>query len=110
MLAEYGRAVCLGEWELFQPGPFEEHLRGLPSAAQRAWLTAVGKEVLSAGGWALCGATDVVMKAMSHPLELPEYCSILDAELEFQRGAGLWESQLSPRERSRWRERHGDEP
>jgi len=76
---------------------------------QHAWVTALSEEVLPVGGWAVYGASEVVMKVMGHPVGLPAYCAILDASLELQRDAGVWESQMSPNEVIYWKERHPEE-
>jgi hypothetical protein len=108
-MAAYGQASWNLEHEIFESGPFDEELGRLRPEAQAAWVSALSDEVLPAGGWALYGAAEVLMKALGHPVHLESYCAILDASLQFQRDAGVWDSQLSPNERLYWQERHPEE-
>jgi hypothetical protein len=108
-MAEYGRASWNLEYEIFDTGPFDDELGRLGPDAQYAWVADLGKEVLPVGGWAVYGAAETVMKTMGHPVGHPAYCEILDASLEFQRDAGVWDSQLSPNERTYWQLRHPGE-
>jgi hypothetical protein len=109
-MANYGRARWNLEWDAFTPGPFDEELRKLPPDAQRSWVAALSEAVLPVGGWAVFGAEQTVMLAMSHPVDLPAYRAILESALEFQRAAGVWQFQLSINEKVYWSMHHADEP
>jgi hypothetical protein len=109
-MAEYGRGRWNHQYDPFEPGPFDEALQAMPADAQRAWVAALSEAVVPVGGWAVMGAQATVMKVMSHPVDLPTYRAIMDAALDFQRSAGVWESQLSINETLYWHEQHKNEP
>ncbi len=109
-MARYGQARWSLEWDAFTPGPFDEEIRGMPPDAQRSWVAALSEAVVPVGGWAIYGAEETVMKALGHPVDLPAYRAILEGAFDFQRSAGVWESQLSINERVYWGTYHKDEP
>ncbi len=109
-MARYGQDRWHGAYDIFEPGPWDDILRGMPPDDQRAWVAALSDVIVPLGGWAAYGAEETVMKAMAHPIDLPAYRAILDASLEFQRSSGIWESQLSPDERIYWSDQHPGEP
>lgn len=108
-MAEYGRARWNHQYDPFEPGPFDGALQAMPPDAQRAWVAALSEAVVTAGGWAVMGAQATVMKMTSHLADLPAYRAIMDAALDFQRSAGVWEFQLSITEKLYWHEQHQNE-
>jgi hypothetical protein len=109
-MAEYGQAKWNGQYEISEPGPFDKTLQDMPPEAQRAWVAALSEAVVTAGGWAAMGAQATVMKKASDLADLLAYRAIMDAALEFQRSAGVWEFQLSINEKVYWQEQHQNEP
>jgi hypothetical protein len=109
-MAEYGQAKWNGHYEISEPGPFDRTLQDMPPDAQRAWVTALSEAVITAGGWTAMGAQATVMKMTSQLADLPAYRAIMDAALEFQRSAGVWEFQLSINEKLYWHQQHQNEP
>ena len=108
-MAEYGRARWNQQFEISEPGPFDGALQDMPPDAQRAWVTALSDAVVPVGGWAVMGAQVTVMKVAGRLADLPAYRAIMDAALEFQRSAGVWEFQLSITEKAYWHEHHQNE-
>ena len=111
LMAKYGQAYWNQEYEIFEAGPCDAELQRMPPDAQRAWVDALSEAVVPVGGWAVYGAWRTVVKALGSRMDLlPAYRAILDASLEFQRSAGVWEFQLSIDEKIYWQQQHGDEP
>ncbi len=108
-MAEYGQASWNLEYAILEPAPFDEELGRMRPEAQAEWVAALSEEVLPVGGWAAYGAAEVLMKALGHPVQLESYCAILEASLQFQRDAGVWDSQLTPNEQLYWQEMHPEE-
>jgi len=96
-------------YDPYESGSFIEALRAMPPDEQLAWVSALSDVVVPVGGWAAYGAADLVMSAMSHPVELAAYRAILDASLQFQRSSWVWESGLSVNEQVYWQEAHAGE-
>lgn len=105
-MAAYGQGRWEGDYDIFAAGPRDGEVAGLGPEAQRDWVSALRDAVFPVGGWAVIGAEQTVMRALSHPVDLLAYRDILDAALELQRQAGVWASQLSPNEQSYWRDHH----
>lgn len=116
-MAKYGRdrrnpprdMYELLAYDPYESGAFINTLQAMPPDEQRAWVNALSDIVVSVGGWAAYGAADLVMAAMSHPVDFAAYRSILDASLEFQRSSCVWESELSINETLYWQETHPGE-